>query len=105
MIFLGILMILLGVAFAAMGYLIAFQKRYALINHFVDDRHRGKFDDTYAKRMGLIEMLCGVVSVVFGILVLCIRSVPFTWTVFLIVLIGTAAAIAVNTLFSMKAVK
>lgn len=105
MIFIGILMILLGVAFAGMGYLIAFRRNYALINHFVDDRHRGKFDEAYARRTGLIELLCGFLSLLFGILVLCIRSVPFTWTVFLIVLLGTATALAVNTLLSIKKAK
>ncbi|MBR0082299.1 MAG: hypothetical protein IJP98_06150 [Clostridia bacterium] len=105
MIFIGILMILLGCAFGAMGYMIAFQNKYALINHFIEDRHSGKLDNAYARRTGLLEILWGFLSLLLGILVLCIRSVPFTWTVFCIVLLGTAATLVVHTLLSIRKAK
>ncbi len=105
MVFIGILLILLGLAFAALGYLIAFRRKYALINNFVDDKHRGKFDQSYAVRTGLIEIFWGILSVLFGILVLAIHTTAFTWTAFLLIVLGTAASLIAHTLISMKKVK
>ena len=57
MVFVGILLIVLGLAFGALGYLIAFRRKYALINHFVDDKNRGKFDDAFAEAEALEKKL------------------------------------------------
>lgn len=102
MTFIGILMLLLGLAFGSLGYLIAFRKKYALINHFVDDKHRGKFDDAYARRIGLMELCAGFVTLVLGILVLCIRSQTFAIVSLLAAAFGTAAMLLLNMLFSAK---
>ena len=102
MVFVGILLIVLGLAFGALGYLIAFRRKYALINHFVDDKNRGKFDDAFAQRTGLFELLWGFLSVLFGSLVLCIHTVPFTWVALLLVVLGTCGTLVVHTLLSIK---
>lgn len=104
MVFVGILLIVMGLAFAALGYLISFRKKYALINNFVDDKHRGKFNQAYAVRTGLIEIFWGILSILFGILVLAIHTTGFTWTAFLIIVLGTILSLVVHTLVSMKKV-
>lgn len=102
MIFAGILLVMLGLALGVLGYLIAFRGKYALISNFVDQRTRGTFDNAFAVRTGLIALFCGSISFLLGILVLCIRSVPFTWIALAIALLGSVAALAVHTLVSAK---
>jgi len=102
MTFVGILMLVLGLGFGILGYLIAFRGKYALINNFVDDRHRGKFDTAFARRTGLLELAWGFLSVLFGVLVLCIRSATFTWIAFCTVVLGTVLSLVLNTLLSIK---
>ncbi len=102
MTFVGILMLVLGLAFGILGFLIAFRGKYALINNFVDDRHRGKFDTAFARRTGLLELLWGFLSVVFGILVLSIRSTTFMWIALCVIVLGTILSLVLNTLLSIK---
>ncbi len=102
MIFVGILLIVLGLAFAALGYLIAFRRNYALINHFVEDKIRGKFDTAYARRTGLLEILWGLISVLLGIMTLALRLPGFTWFALIFTVLGTCASLVLHTLFSIK---
>ena len=102
MTFIGILLLLLGLAFGGFGFLIAFRKKYALISNFVDDKHRGKFDDAYARRLGLIELCAGLVTLVLGILTLCIHSKPFALAALLAVALGVPALLLLHRLFSAK---
>ena len=102
MIALGILMVLVGILFGGFGYLIAFRKKYALINHFVDDRHHGKFDEAYAKRVGLMELAAGFLFLLFGILSICIRSIAFSWIAVSVLICLTFIALALNHIFSVK---
>lgn len=102
MVLIGIFLLLFGLFFLAMGYLIVFRRKYALINNFVDDKHRGRFDDDYAKRNGLIDLFWGLASLVLGVIALCVSSVPFKWIALAVVLIGTAACQLVNMVISAK---
>ena len=102
MVLIGIFLLLFGAFFCALGYLIVFQRKYALINNFVDDKHRGKFDDTYAKRNGLINLFWGLVSLILGIISLCSSSVTFKWIALVIVIVGIAACQLCNMALSAK---
>lgn len=102
MIFVGILLLLIGVVFCGLGYLIAFRGKYSLINHFIEDRNNGKLDAAYARRTGLFEILWGLISILLGVLVIIIRNGVFTWIALLFVVIGTAATLILNTVFSIK---
>ena len=57
MIILKIILLLLGLAFALFGYFIYFKEKFSLINGF----DAGKKDPSYAKRVGLIEGIIGIV--------------------------------------------
>ncbi len=61
MIALKIIIGLVGVAFLLFGYLIFFRKKYDLINGFTADFLAGRKDEPYAKRIGLIEFIIGIV--------------------------------------------
>lgn len=52
---------LLGLAFSFFGYLIYFKKKYNLINGFEKDLRLCRKTETYAKNVGIIEFIIGVV--------------------------------------------
>ena len=102
-IFLGIVMILFALFLGAIGYLIAMRGEYALINNFVMERHAGKVNSAFARRVGWIEMFAAVYFLLFGILSLCIGSNPFAWIVLAIGVVLLAAAVLLNTLLGKRA--
>lgn len=59
---------LLGLAFAIFGYLIFFKKRYSLINGFDAAFREGRRTEKYARRVGLIELVLGVLLLVASVL-------------------------------------
>ena len=61
MIVLKICFALLGLAFLLFGYLIFFKKKYNLINDFEKDFKAGRKTETYAKKVGIIEFIIGIV--------------------------------------------
>lgn len=68
MLALKIIALLLGAAFTLFGYFIFFRKKYSLINGFVF----GKSRETYARRVGLVEFIIGIVLLSVGIvLIIC----------------------------------
>ena len=73
MIVLKILTLLLGVAFTAFGYLIYFRKKYSLINGFEEAYRSGRKTEAYAKRVGLVELVLGIVLLLVAalLIVLC----------------------------------
>ena len=73
MIVLKILTLLLGVAFTAFGYLIYFRKKYSLINGFEEAYRSGRKNEAYAKRVGLVELVLGIVLLLVAalLIVLC----------------------------------
>ena len=101
-IFLGIVMILFALFLGAIGYLIAMRGEYALINNFVMDRHAGKVDSSFARRVGWIELFAAVYFLVFGILALCINSTAFAWIVLVIGIVLLAAAAFLNVMLGKR---
>lgn len=70
MIILKILTIILGLAFLMFGYFIYFQNKYNLINGFSVDYQAGRKDEKYAKRIGLIELILGIVLLISGVILI-----------------------------------
>lgn len=66
MIFLMIILLVVGVAFTTFGYFIYFKEKYNLINGFESDYKSGRKSETYAKKVGLVEFMIGIILVVVG---------------------------------------
>ncbi len=73
MVILIIALCLLGAAFLVFGYLIFFRGRYDLINGFEAERREGRKTERYARRVGLVEFICGLALIVIGILLAVLR--------------------------------
>lgn len=70
MIVLKIITVLLGLAFTLFGYFIYFKKKYNLINGFEAEFKAEKKDESYAKRVGIIEFVIGIVFMIAGIILI-----------------------------------
>lgn len=70
MIALKICFFFLGLVFLVFGYLIYFKGKYNLINGFEEDLKLGRKTASYAKRIGLIEFIIGLVSLITFLLIL-----------------------------------
>ena len=70
---LKIILITVGVASIMFGYEIYFQKKYNLINGFEEDYKNGRKTESYAKKVGLIEFVLGIVLALIGICVIIIK--------------------------------
>ena len=70
---LKIILIIVGAVFTTFGYEIYFQKKYNLINGFEEDYKNGRKTESYAKKVGLIEFILGIVLVLIGICVIVIK--------------------------------
>lgn len=64
---LKIILITVGVAFTIFGYEIYFQKKYNLINGFEEDYKNGRKTESYAKKVGLMELVLGIILTIIGI--------------------------------------
>ena len=74
---LKIILIAIGATFSTFGYLIYFKKKYNLINDYEANRKAGKKTDSYARKVGLIELLLGIALLMIGLyLIVAMRS---TW--------------------------
>ncbi len=73
MIILKIILITVGIAFTIFGYEIYFQKKYNLINGFEEDYKAGRKTELYAKRVGLIEFIIGIILALIGICVTIVK--------------------------------
>ena len=73
LILLKIILIMVGIGFTTFGYEIYFQKEYNLINGFEEDYKAGRKTELYAKRVGLIELIIGIIITLFGISVIIIK--------------------------------
>ena len=60
MLALKIITVILGLAFSIFGYFIFFKKKYSLINGFNEDFKAGRKDESYARRVGIIEFIVGI---------------------------------------------
>ena len=70
---LKIILIAVGVAFLAFGYLIYFKKQYNIINGFEADCKAGRKTESYAKKVGLVELIIGIILTLTGICVIIIK--------------------------------
>ena len=70
MIILKIITLALGVAFSLFGYFIFFKKKYSLINGFEEDFKCGRKNESYARRVGLIELTAGIILLVISVIFL-----------------------------------
>lgn len=72
---LKIILIVLGATFSTFGYLIYFKKKYNLINDYEANRKAGKKTESYARKVGLIELLLGIALLMIGLyLIVAMRS-------------------------------
>lgn len=67
MLILKILLFLLGAVFSTFGYLIYLRKKYSLINSFNLDILYKRKDASYAKKLGLIELVLGLGLILLAI--------------------------------------
>ena len=61
---------LLGAVFAVFGYLIFFKKKYSLINGFDAAFKEGRKTERYARRVGLVELVLGILLLVPSVFLL-----------------------------------
>ena len=74
---LKIILLALGATFSTFGYLIYFKKKYNLINDYEANRKAGKKTESYARKVGLIELVLGIALLMIGLyLIVAMRS---TW--------------------------
>ena len=73
LILLKIILIMVGIGFTIFGYEIYFQKKYNLTNGFEEDYKAGRKTELYAKRVGLVELIIGIILTLFGIYVIIIK--------------------------------
>ena len=74
---LKIILVALGATFSIFGYLIYFKRKYNLINDFEANRKSGRKTESYARKVGLIELLLGIALLMIGLyLIVAMRS---TW--------------------------
>lgn len=72
---LKIILIALGATFSTFGFLIYFKKKYNLINDYEANRKAGKKTESYARKVGLIELLLGIALLMIGLyLIVAMRS-------------------------------
>ena len=77
---LKIILIALGATFSTFGYLIYFKKKYNLINDYEANRKAGKKTESYARKVGLIELLLGIALLMIGLyLIVAMRSTWMCW--------------------------
>ena len=65
-----IIAVLLGLAFTLFGYFIYFKKKYNLINGFEAAFKAERKKELYAKRVGMIEFVIGIVFLIVGIILI-----------------------------------
>ena len=72
---LKIILLALGATFSTFGYLIYFKKKYNLINDYEANLKAGKKTESYARKVGLIELLLGIALLMVGLyLIVAMRS-------------------------------
>lgn len=101
MIVLRIILILIGLVFISFGYVIWFKEKYNLINNFQEDRENGKFNDSFAKRVGKIEFIGGIACFALGIITMFLNDV-FTLISFIFCIVSIIAALIFNQVKSTK---
>ena len=62
-----------GLAFTIFGYLIYVRKQYHLINGFEADYQAGRKTESYAKKVGVIELILGMILIFLSLLLVICR--------------------------------
>lgn len=70
---LKIILILVGLAFITFGYLIYFKEKYNLINDFESNFKSGRKTESYAKKLGLVELIIGIIFILIGLVLVIIK--------------------------------
>ncbi len=70
MLALKIIAVILGFAFTLFGCFIFFKKKYSLINAFKEDFQAGRKDENYARRIGIIEFIVGIVLLIIAVILI-----------------------------------
>ena len=70
MMILKILLPIVGVAFLFFGYLIFFRKKYSLINGFDTAFKEGRKTEAYARRVGLVEFILGILLLIASVILI-----------------------------------
>ena len=70
MIALKIILTLVGLLFIGFGYFIYFKKKYSLINGFNEAYKRGEKTEDYAKRLGLVEFILGIIILYIAVILI-----------------------------------
>ncbi len=94
-------LILVGLIFIGFGYAIWLKGKYNLINNFQTDKKKGKLNDSYAKRVGIIEFIGGILCIALGIVSIFMND-TFTLIAFILCIIGIIIGLAINQVKSSK---
>ena len=70
MLVLKIVLLLVGVLFTAFGCAIFFLRKYSLINGFEEARKAGRRTERYARCVGLVELILGIIMLIAVILLI-----------------------------------
>lgn len=70
MLALKIIFAFIGILFTSFGYFIYFKKKYSLINGFDEAYKRGEKTENYAKRVGVVELVLGVLFLIAAVLLI-----------------------------------
>ena len=70
MLILKILLPIVGVAFLLFGWLIFFKKKYSLINGFDAAFKEGRKTESYARRVGLAELVLGISLLIASVILI-----------------------------------
>jgi hypothetical protein len=101
MLIIKIILILIGLVFIGFGYAIWFKKKYNLINNFENDKKNGKLDDSFAKRVGKIEFIGGIICFALGIITIFLND-SFALISFVFCIVSIIAALIFNQVKSTK---
>lgn len=94
-------MLAIGLMFVVFGVQIFFFKNYSRINGFEADLKNGKYDESFAKRLGLIELISGVLFLIFGGLGFILPDTVSLYA-FIGIILLTLIAIVLNSILSKK---
>ena len=67
---LKILLPIVGIAFLLFGYFIFFKKKYSLINGFEAAFKEGRKTEIYARRVGLVELILGILLLIASVVLI-----------------------------------
>ncbi len=70
MLALKIIIVILGLAFTLFGYFIFFKNKYSLINDFEENFKAGRKDESYARRVGIIEFIIGILLLITAVVLI-----------------------------------